>query len=158
MTANIYEIINPSDCYTIVGEPEIVATIIMYISRGTFGLKRADGEDDVATRMPLFAFGKCTAEDIDEWAVHHMGMSFGDILKQRTSEIEATLNTVLCCDPGERKAIERVFASITDPEDLEKARAAYHDQKRSSMNDIGGAFEAWATKLRKLTEKEVQEG
>jgi hypothetical protein len=44
--------------------------------------------------------------------------------------------------------MERVLAAITSAEDREKARAAWLDEKQTSLNDIGGRAVAMAKRIR----------
>lgn len=58
-------------------------------------------------------------------------------------EVATALESLLIGSAGERRGMERVFAAITSEADRAAARAAWHDNRRSSLNDFG----AWAAEL-----------
>lgn len=114
----VYEIVNPSDYYTLESDDVGLACIAcMLLGEGHYGL------DDVANPgvevCPMFIFGG----DPEGWLKEKHGLDIGDVLKNRRGDLAKILRSVRI---GDR---EQAFAA----EDV----VAWHDKKRSSMNDIG---------------------
>ena len=140
MTKIICEIINPSDPYTIVGERfDVLAVATLILGNGQWALS---GDADVH-EMPIFLFG-----GHEPWLAKHGINDLGAFIDAHLTEIADALDSVLIGSRSERTSIEAVLAAIDDPAQQEKARAVWHDKKRSSMNDIGGRAYALAKRVR----------
>jgi hypothetical protein len=127
----LYEISNPSDPYTIRAEFKIAAAAVLLLGQGKMGIHTDSGEDE---EMPLFIFG-----GHEEW-LKKQGMDpLDEFIKAHLLEIADALDTVLIGSYRNRATFEKVIENIKDPEERQKARATYHDEKRSSLNDIGGS-------------------
>jgi hypothetical protein len=138
----IYEIINPSDHYTIeCPDLEVAFVACCLLGNGQYAF---DPLDESGVKVPLFMFG-----GHDEWAQEQFGASTDDVLgrclKARRSEVADALDSVLI---GKRAA----FAAIAPEKGTDawrEARTKWHDVHRSSFNDIGGRAYQIAAKLRK---------
>lgn len=123
----LYEIINPSDGYTIESNDEMtVCASVIILGRGQYGLTNEDGEDV----LPILIFG-----NPDEFFKSKFECTFMEAMKKCKPNIPGCLETVLIGDFNDR----RTFFENNSREDkeFENKRDVYHDKKRSSMNDIG---------------------
>lgn len=117
----IYEIVNMSDGYTLEADDFLVAAAAtMLLGRGYYGL-RGNGEE-----MPIFLIGGA-----EEWVFERYGgmEEFQNFVKDNTDAITSCLDTVAICLGEDR------------PIDMTDYRARLHDERRTSLNDIGRA--AW---------------
>lgn len=138
----IYEIINPSDPYTMVADDfKVAAAAVLLLGRGKLGLSC---EEDHKQHVPVMLFGGA-----EEWLKEHDLEDLGGFIEAHRAEVAEALESVLIGSESDRKTFDKVIACISDPGDRQKARDTYHDQKRSSMNDIGGAAWEYAADLRK---------
>lgn len=121
----IYEIINPSDPYTIEGEFKTCCVATVILGEGAYGL---DGTES----MPIFLIS-----DADEWFRQAFSATLEDVLQSTPpAELAACLDSVLCCSAKERRALAG------------EERLAFHDARRSSQNDIGRRAWALAERVR----------
>ena len=87
-----FEIINPSDPYTMTApDLEVAAVAVIFLGNGKYPL---EGLDDAAGQgVPAFLFG-----GHDEWFASKFGMSFQDtaehVLWHRNEELATTLDSV----------------------------------------------------------------
>lgn len=141
----IYEIINPSDKYTIECEDfktACVATLIL--GEGHWGLESVDAKGVYHKEMPLFIFG-----GHDKWLTEQFGQTFGELLESiGMNAIGEALDSVLIGDVKDRQAYNDGLALIDDPLKREEWRNRWHDQRRTSMNDIGARAYALAERMR----------
>ena len=137
----LYEIANPSDAYTIEGEllPCAIATLL--VGEGAYGLKTEDGD----TAAPIFLFG-----GHEEWLKKRGVDDLPTYLEnaEHRAEVATALETMLFGSFADRKRVERVLGCVSSEEDRAKVRAAWHDERRSSMNDIGRRAALYAKWLR----------
>jgi hypothetical protein len=137
----IYEIVNPSDPYTIEGDLRPCAMATILLGEGWYALTDAEGN----SAMPILALGDVG----DKWAQEQFDGTLQELMDGTPNEeIAAALDTVLIGLPSERETITAVLDSISDPAEREQARAIWLDKKRSSMNNIGGRAVALAKALR----------
>jgi hypothetical protein len=115
----IYEIVNPSDPYSIDGEREAVCAAVLLLGEGMYGVQAQDGERE----LPVLAF--CPGDQPERWWREQFGRSIGDSLSALRAEMAAALATVRLGRPG-------------DPAPRE----------RSSLNDIGARATRLAARLR----------
>jgi hypothetical protein len=134
-----WEISNPSDRYTMmVDDLEVAAVACMLLGHGQYGLHELEGEE---REVPIFLFG-----GHDEWSTATFGVPVRDLLKRvyegpkREALIQA-LDSVLIGKPVDRRSYEKGLELIDDPEKRRAWRDHWHDERRSSMNDIGAC--AW---------------
>ena len=126
----IYEIINPSDAYTIKSDSKAVACLAcLLVGEGQYGLQDEGGE----SLLPFFMFGG----DPKAWFKEEFGTGLDAFIDESLEEIADCLDSILIGKIGTRQGIEAMLEVISDPVEREKAWAAWQDKKRSSMNDIG---------------------
>ncbi len=140
----LYNIVNPSDGYTIdCPDLEIATIACCLLGRGQYAFEPLE---DSGVSVPLFLFGGVEAfcaehfkqpfETVREWVMAH-----------RTEDLAAALDSVIIGRYAEDRQI--FYESAPTERDLfEIYRFAYHDRRRSSLNDIGGRAYAMAAKLR----------
>lgn len=152
----LYEIINPSDPYTMEVEDFREAAVGLLMLSTAFALEPVDGKE--GPRMPILAFGGmdkwleenvCPRKDIPNWVQDHR------------EGIAKALGSVLIGKAEQRDLYRSAMDAIDDPAKREAFREKWHDTKRSSMNDIGAA--AWETakdllKPHTMCEKEAVRG
>lgn len=142
----MYEIINPSDPYTLESDDfKVAAGAVLLVGQGKYGM--CSVEEDSET-LPVFLLGGA-----EEWLKEHDMYPFDEWLRANAERVAACLETVIIGSLADRKRLERVLACISDPEERAKARFAHHDEKRSSLNDIGKACGIYAKKLRSKIEE-----
>jgi hypothetical protein len=135
----IYEIVNPSDPYTLVSDDlMLAAAATLMLGEGRYGLK---AQDETSVMPVLF-------DRALQWLRGHGIPDFSAFIAANALAIASVLDSVLIGPSSDRRAIERVLALITDSVERAAARAAYHDERRSSMNDIGAYAGRLANTLR----------
>jgi len=142
----LYEIVNPSDAYTIVAKSFDVAAVACFVlGKGRYAFKPID--DDKAPEVPIFLFGGA-----DEWCREQFGVDAGDLvqgtLKDKRDELAECLDSCLIGNASDRKDFDEACAAISDPVKQTQFRESRHDRRRSSMNDIGGRAYRIAAKIR----------
>lgn len=155
----IYEIINPSDPYTMrCDDVAVVAASLLFLGRGQyaaepyFPLAKASAISTVD--VPMFAVGI----DVKQWFSDRYDIDDLDAwIRENRLRIADALDTVLIGMPEERDALDETLAEMT-----EEQRAAFldrrHDKMRSSLNDIGMNASIIAEKLREgFKDKEEDE-
>ncbi len=144
-----YELINPSDAYTFYAPSLLIAACAVFIvGEGKYGAHRVDDEED---HVPLFLFG-----GHETWLKDHGVEDLGAYIEAHRPEIAACLESFLIGDHADRVRMERVLDAIRDPADREAAREAWHDERRSSMNNIGLVAKRYAKILREKAAKAEQ--
>ena len=126
----IYELINPSDLYTLVAPDFKIAVIVaLNLGSGNYGLKDENGEQV----MPIMLDDKSATE----WTEGTFGCTLTDLFEGVDWEaVAACLRSVAIVPIKYRDIYDRALAAM--PEDERTAYAArWHDQRRTSMNDIG---------------------
>lgn len=141
----VYEIINPSDKYTIKGDLKTVALATVMLGQGVYGLHN-DKDEQV---MPIFIFGGS-----DEWFTEQFGQSLQEVSDTADDILLANVfDSVLIGDFADRAAYELGLELIEGEEKREQWWCEWHDKRRSSMNDIGGRAHNYAKKLREYIAK-----
>ena len=150
----IYEIINPSDPYTIKGEFKIAVLSTIVLGEGMYSLQPESGDEE---HMPLFLFGGAM-----EWLKERFGQDFDlpAAIHAHAVEIADCLDTVLIGSFGDRRTYEDGLSLITEEPNRIKWRDRWLDERRSSMNNIGGRAYQLAVKLREahLLRMRVEDG
>lgn len=140
----LYEIVNPSDPYTMEVEDFKEAAVGLLMLSTHFGLEPVDGE--AGSSMPPFIFGGmdkwieenvCPTDDLQKW------------IRDHTPGIAKALDSVLIGEKGQRELYQAAMEAIDDLAKREAFHEKWHDTKRSSMNDIGGAAREMAKRLRR---------
>jgi len=146
-----YEIVNPSDAYTIKGEPLVVCVMVTLIGGGAYGVDPCDPETENPD-MPMFVFGG----DPEAWFKEKFEIeSIGAWLDDHLEEGAVCLESALIGHSSDRRMVEAALAEMPDEESRKRFLAKYRDDKRSSMNDIGGHCEAQAAKFREVLAEEA---
>lgn len=126
----IYEVINPSDDYTIVADDFAVAAIAAcLLGGGAYSLKSADG----AKEMPIMLFGY-----EETWFPEMFGKTLGELLDSTSKPaIAACLESIVLCTVHERRTYDDALAIVEDADRREALRRKWMNERRSSLNDIG---------------------
>lgn len=141
----LFEISNPSDAYTIEAETLVVAGVAtLLLGEGKYGLS---GVDDAEAGMPIFLFG-----GHEQWLATQGVPNLDAFLDANYASLAEALESVTIGSAEERKRLGRIVAVITNEEERAKARAAWHDERRSSLNDIGKRAGGLAKRLRELAD------
>ncbi len=140
----LFEIINPSDKYTVKApDLEIAAVTCTLLGQGKYAFHGIDTDAEV----PLFLLG-----GHDEWFSQQFGASFSDVtdrvMTNRRAELADCFDSVLIGNAAHRKAFEKGLELIDDPAKREQWREHWLDERRTSMNNIGGRAWSIAKRLR----------
>jgi hypothetical protein len=141
----LYEIINMSDAYTIEAKDlELAFVACILLGRGQYALEPL--EDD-GVKVPFFMFG-----GIDEFCQKHFSKSAGavidGVMEIRGKELADCLDSCLIGGKSNRQTYFDGLALIDDPAKRELWRNRWHEERRSSLNDIGGRAYEIAENLR----------
>lgn len=130
MNAAIWEIINPSDKYTFeTDDHRLAAVVVCLLGEGRYGAEEEGG----ARKVPLFLFG-----GHDAWFASQFQCDFaGAYAATEPTELISALNSVMIGGAVDRQAYYKGLELITDDANKTAWRDHWHDQRRSSMNDIG---------------------
>ncbi len=131
----IYEIINPSDAYTMKADDfKVAAVAVALLGNGQYGIK--------GTPI-LFGWNEFLKEQ---------GINLKTFVGERVDEICAALDSVMIGKESDREEAESTLALI--PEDKREAwLSERHERRRSSTNDIGKAAKIMAKYLRENKER-----
>jgi len=131
----LYEIVNMRDPYTIEAMSLDVAAVACAILGG--GQYQFRPLEDGGEEIPFFMFG-----GEDEWCQKHFRETFEQtasrVRKDKMEELADCLDSVLIGHAQDRKTYNNGLELIDDPEKREIWRCLWHDERRSSLNDIGG--------------------
>jgi hypothetical protein len=148
----IYEISNPSDCVTIESDDESAAAIsVLLIGQGGCGLTREDGE----SALPIMLFGG--EEHLKALLAEHgigEGLEYADLdeyIRANRLAMASALNSAIYCSMSDRKGIAAAVKAVGG--DYQKAMAAFNDEKRTSLNNIGEACFAYGEKLLRMEDE-----
>lgn len=129
----IYELINPSDPYTMVyDDDEIARTACILLGESAYALKNENGGEV----CPLLLLG-ATAFINKEYG---SSAKFFEYVTENMLRIGDCLDSVMSFGPSERFAYEEAVKVMTDKQRKEY-RDKVHDRNMSSMNNIGAR--AW---------------
>ncbi len=149
----IYEIINPSDPYTIEGHFETVCVAVLLLGHGAYGLQIVEGWPgwklgDRATEMPAMVFGIDT-----DWVDNQFDTTLEEVLRRADRRAMADcLDTILIGKLQDRKLFQKI---VEKPGiDRDQLWAEWHDAKRTSLNDIGSNAKKLAKSLREHADKQ----
>lgn len=145
----LYEIVNPSDAYTMRSDnPAAAAAACLLLGGGSYGLTAIDPPD--AEGVPVMLFWD--EARLNAWWADRFGGDIGAFISERRADIAEALESVVIGSATDRKACERALTMIEGEDAQREWREKWHDDKRSSMNDIGAAAIANARALRATTE------
>jgi hypothetical protein len=147
----LFDIVNPSDPYTIVApDLEIAAIACVFLGNGQYAFKQIDC-GAVAAEVPMFLFG-----GHDEWFTEKFGAKLDDVLDRvmvkRRDELAACFDSAFIGGPVDRKEFESLTNHLTR-EQFRAARNARHENRRTSLNDIGARAYEMAKRLRELPDE-----
>jgi len=140
----VFEIANPSDAYTIVGEYKVAVLAVTFLSEA-YGVTDKEGKT-----TGMFAFG-----GLDEWMKANEITDIGQYVNSNRQAFIEAFDSVLIGGFADRVEIEAALALIPK-EKHEEFLVKRHDRKRSSINDIGKKAKIYAERLRKAELKEQQ--
>lgn len=142
----LYDLINPSDPYTLRTEFfEIAAQVCILLSEGQYGLKPLEpgGED-----VPIFLF-----TDPDPWFIEHFGRSLNDslshVLANQGPALAAAFRSVVLGSPHDREEFEASLKGL-EPQHHERFRKEWDQKRRSSLNNIGACAQQYALRVEEL--------
>lgn len=125
----MYEIINPSDCVTILAPNfEVALLTILIIGNGKIGGKPVNhkGPD-----IPLFMFG-----GFQEWFDHHYpDQNINSMLEKHNDAIIVALRTACTGSPANRKEFDQAML-VSNPAQRTKFLADWDEQRRTSKSQI----------------------
>jgi len=138
----IMEIINPSDAYTMKTDDKAAAcAAASLLGAGKYGLKDLASGEDI---LPVLIL--CQDEDhFNEIFKKYAGMGLNEVMETRREQVAEALESVLI---GNRAAYEDALENITGEADRIAFAETWHDEKRTSLNDIGGRAKDIANNLR----------
>jgi hypothetical protein len=140
----IFEIVNPSDYYTMETDDfEVAAVACLIIGRGQYGLKQLDGGFEV----PIFFIAN---EDIvNQWFRNRFCSDLGICLKRvkvdKKDALIKCLNSVLV--GKDRNLYFEGLRLIKDGVGQKEWQEKWHDEHRTSLNDIGRCSWGYAKQL-----------
>lgn len=134
----LYEIVNPSDAYTLeAAEFKHAAAAILLLGQGKYGLTPETGDQDV----PLFLLG-----GYDDWA-KEINFDLNAVLNDELEHVGEVLESVLIGNFRDRIELKDAMSAM-NPEKARAYREAWVDRRRSSMNNIGAAAKQIAERIR----------
>lgn len=140
----LYELVNPSDAYTLRAESRAVAcAAALVLGAGAYALEDLSSPYAADQGMPLFLLGGG-----QEWFLERFGVAFASFLATRGEEIAACLDTVVIGKVPDRLLYDEAMALITEADSREKWAAVWHERKRTSLNDIGARARKLSARLR----------
>lgn len=151
----LYEIINLSDQYTIEAHALDVAFVAcLLLGRGQYSFEpiisqseAAPDKNEAAIGIPLFLFGGA-----DQWCQQQFREEIGETIRRvthgKSQELADCLDSCLIGGAQERQTYTAGLELIDDPGKREIWRSRWHDERRSSLNDIGGRAYEMAKRLR----------
>lgn len=131
----LFNILNPSDPYTMRAvDLEIAAVAICLLGEGKYGLEEIGG--DRSGQVPMFL-----KDGHDEWFTKQFGRDFSatvnHVVETRYEELVKALHSVFIGTPADKMKFDDLAAKCPDDEAAAELLLKTHDEKRTSMNDIG---------------------
>lgn len=143
---DVYEIINPSDTYTLKAASDEVATLaILLLGNGNYGGHKR-GDD--AFSVPMTLFSRNPQAEVDAAFAKYGG--FIAAIKAMNQDVAEALESVLIGSFSDRDIAESALLQMPEVEQRVKWLRDRHNTMRSSMNDIGKTALNMAEKLRAL--------
>lgn len=136
----LWKLINPSDEYTFEApDLETAAAAVLLLSAG-FGAEEVNGEGEV----PILAFS--SDSQVNAWFQSSFGLDLepwvARVMDVRRADVAAALESMLIGPASARKSFKLGLELIADEAKREQWRRHWLDERRSSMNNIGG--KAWS--------------
>lgn len=128
----LYEIINPSDPYTMRAESDqIAAAAGILLGQGRYGVH--DSEDKDVLPVLLFGGAEEAVKEILGVEIHELG----NFIDANSAAIADALDSVLIGHFGDRETYEKGLELIDDEAKRKQWREYWHEERRSSLNYIG---------------------
>lgn len=129
----IYEIINPSDPYTMAAKnPQVAKFCNILLGNGLYGLK-----DEEGNKVLGIVF---TDEELEEILKKEFGEDISEFMKTHKDEINDCFNSVMIGNLKDRPAYDEIIRKM-NPADRNKYRKELLETKITSLNNI--AEKAW---------------
>lgn len=147
----VYDIGNPSDPYTMASDNwRAAAAACLLLGGGKYALSAVEPED-ANSGCPLFLFGG----GVGEWWSNQFGGTFEAWMESADNrrKLCEALDSVLIGDASDRREVEAELAKLPERE-REAWLERRHDQRRSSMNNIGRRAKELAGGFREKLEDE----
>lgn len=139
----LFYVINPSDAYTIESNRfDVAVAAILLVGRGYYGLDGADNDYD----MPVLAF--FSKETQNTWLKENGVEDLRRFIDVNKFEIAECLDSIMIGGIEDRKAYDKGLELIETEENRQKWKDDWHDQRRTSMNNIGQSAWNYAKRLR----------
>lgn len=150
----LFEIINPSDPYTIEApNMKIAAAACVLLGNGAYAFKPLEGEG--AVEVPMFFLG-----GHDEWFNENFGQNTeavcGDVVDNFKAQLAACLDSITYGSATDRREFERL-TEHSEPAERQKLRIERNRNRAGSLNDIAGRAHAYARNLRATLEAKLAE-
>lgn len=126
----VFDIANPSDAYTIKGPFMACAIAVAILGNGAYGIKGTP---------VLFGW--------DDWLKQQGISDLSAHIDANADEIATALESVLIGSGQDREEVESTLSMLPE-EKRSEWLAKRHDNRRSSLNDIGGKAQKIAARLR----------
>lgn len=141
----LFEIINPSDPYTIEApDMKIAAAACVLLGNGQYAFRPLEGEG--AVEVPLFLFG-----GHDEWFKEQFGAGtdavLTDIMENRRAALADCLDSTTYGSAADRREFEHLTEHCA-PAERQKLRIERNNNRRGSLNDIAGRAHRYAKNFR----------
>jgi hypothetical protein len=151
-----YELINPSDAYTFEAQNELVAACaVILVGEGRYGAKAFESDEpetqkrivaeDLQYDVPVWLFAADAA--VNKWFELHGTKDWSSYIVAHAKAVADCLDSFVIGSFEERRRLERLLSVISNEDERGKA---WHDERRSSMNDIGSFAKHRAERLRAL--------
>lgn len=135
----VYEIINPSDPFTLKSDNVLASCLAcLILGEGKYALRDKNGNQ----ACPFFLF-----DGHDQWLTEHHQTTFEKGLHENGPAIAEVLDSVMIGDFQAREDAEDAISRMS-PVDARNFLAKRHDRYRSSMNNIGKRAKSLAKILR----------
>ena len=143
---SLWNIINPSDPYTLRADDlDVAFCVCAFLGMGKYALREIGGAERY---VPADLFGGYNAW-CQETFLCSVDELFGRVMREKRDAVIASLDSVVVGNPTDRAAHEKGLALIDDPAKHAEWKAAWHDDRRSSTNDIGAQAQSLAKQIRK---------
>jgi hypothetical protein len=148
----LYNIVNPSDPYTIAAEDHDVVTAAAFLlGSGYYPVEPID-DGNTAARVPAFFH----VEAADAWCQQTFGLSSVDlvdhVIAAKREALIACLDSCLIGTPQERTEFEAAMAWVEDPAKRADMKRKRHQLRVTSVNDIGRLACSMVDQLRETGE------
>lgn len=141
----LYEIVNPSDRYTIRADEHDVAAVACFTLGG--GKYAFEPLEEGGQEVPIFFFG-----GHDEWCQETFGKDaralIDSVMETKRQALIDCLESCLIGGENDRREFEEACALIESAENRAAFKVKRHEGRRTSMNDIGARARGFAETLR----------